>query len=122
MRVLAVLKKTHICTIITFCGIRGTPRPHLRTRANNLFGYMSKIPNHNFVKLHCDERFTHVFTACGCVFKEITLVDSNQGNYFENATACSKHVRKTQRSFNSYKNNCKPKSGNGGVLPSDGDL
>ncbi len=34
------------------------------------------------------ERFTHAFTACHCVFKEITLVDSNQGNYFENATAC----------------------------------
>jgi len=38
------------------------------------------------VKLRCDERFTHAFTACGCVFKEITLVGSNQGNYFENAT------------------------------------
>jgi len=39
------------------------------------------------VKLRCDERFTHAFTACECVFKEITLVGSNQGNYFENATA-----------------------------------
>jgi len=38
------------------------------------------------LKLRCDERFTHAFTACGCVFKEITLVGSNQGNYFENAT------------------------------------
>jgi len=37
----------------------------------------------------------HAFTACGCVFKEITLVDSNQGNYFENATACSKRTLKT---------------------------
>ncbi len=27
--------------------------------------------------------------------KEITLVDSNQGNLFENATACSKRMRKT---------------------------
>ncbi len=35
------------------------------------------------------------FTACGCVFKEITLVVSNQGNYFENATACSKRTLKT---------------------------
>jgi len=34
-------------------------------------------------------------TACGCVFQEITLVDSNQGNYFENATACSKCTLKT---------------------------
>jgi len=47
------------------------------------------------IKLRCDERFTHAFTACGCVFKEITLVGSNQGNFFENATACSKRIRKT---------------------------
>ncbi len=40
-------------------------------------------------KLRCDERFTHAFTARGCVFKEITLVDS------ENATACSKRTLKT---------------------------
>ncbi len=46
-------------------------------------------------KLRCDERFTHTFTACGCVFKEITLVGSNQGNFFENATACSKCMLKT---------------------------
>jgi len=39
------------------------------------------------IKLRCDERFTQAFTACGCVFKEITLVGSNQGNHFENATA-----------------------------------
>ncbi len=35
------------------------------------------------------------FTPCGCVFKEITLVSSNQGNYFEYATACSKRTLKT---------------------------
>jgi hypothetical protein len=46
-------------------------------------------------KLRCDERFTHAFTARGCVFREITLVGSNQGNYFENATACSKRTLKT---------------------------
>jgi len=45
--------------------------------------------------LRCDERFTHAFTACGCVFKEITLVRSNQGNYFENATARGKRTLKT---------------------------
>jgi hypothetical protein len=48
-----------------------------------------------FLKLHCDEHFTHAFSACICVFKELTLVDSNQGNYFENATACSKRMHKT---------------------------
>jgi len=47
------------------------------------------------LKLRCDERFTHAFTACSCVFKVITLVGLNQGNYFENATACIKRVRKT---------------------------
>jgi len=47
------------------------------------------------IKLRCDERFMHAVTACGCVFKEITLVDSNQGNYFENATACSKRTLKS---------------------------
>jgi len=39
--------------------------------------------------------FTHAFTARGCVFEEITLVGSNQGNFFENATACSKCMLKT---------------------------
>ncbi len=46
-------------------------------------------------KLRCDERFTHAFTACSCVFKETTLVWANQRNYFENATTCSKRMRKT---------------------------
>ncbi len=47
------------------------------------------------LQLRCDERFTHAFTACNCVFKVITMVGSNQGNYFENATACSKRTLKT---------------------------
>ncbi len=47
------------------------------------------------VKLRCDERFTHAFTACSCVFKEITLVGSNQGNFFENENASSKRTLKT---------------------------
>jgi len=45
--------------------------------------------------VRCDERFTHAFTACSCVIKVFTLVGSNQGNYFENATACSKRTLKT---------------------------
>jgi hypothetical protein len=48
------------------------------------------------VKLRCDERLTHAFTACSCVFNEIISVDSNQGNYFENTTACSKTLVATQ--------------------------
>jgi hypothetical protein len=47
------------------------------------------------LKLRCKERFTHAITACSCVFKELTLVGSDQGNYFENATSCSKRTLKT---------------------------
>ncbi len=68
------------------------------------------------LKMRCDERFTHAFSACGCVFKEITLVCSKQGNYFENATAFSKRMLKTtvatqlkcQKSYNTNKNVCRP--------------
>jgi len=47
------------------------------------------------IKLRCDTRFQHAPTACGCVFKVITLLGSNQGNYFENAITCSKCTLKT---------------------------
>ncbi len=47
------------------------------------------------LKLRCDTRFPRAFTACGCVFKVITLVGLNQGNFFENAIACSKRKLKT---------------------------
>ncbi len=46
-------------------------------------------------KLRCDSRFQRAFTACGCVFKVFTLIGSNQGNYFENATTYSNRMRKT---------------------------
>ena len=39
--------------------------------------------------------FRRAFTECGCVFKETTLAGLNQGNYFENATACRKRMCKT---------------------------
>ncbi len=48
-----------------------------------------------WVKLSCDSRFQRAFTAYSYVFKVITLVGSNQGNYFENAIACSKRTLKT---------------------------
>jgi len=38
--------------------------------------------------------FKCAFTACGCVFKVITLVGWNQWIFFENATTCSKHIQK----------------------------
>ncbi len=47
------------------------------------------------IKLRCDTRFQHAFTACSCVFKVITLVWANQRNFFKNATTCSKRMRKT---------------------------
>ncbi len=46
-------------------------------------------------KLCCDSRFQRAITACSCVFKVITLIGSNQGNFFENPTACSKRTLKT---------------------------
>jgi len=46
-------------------------------------------------KLDCDSRFQRAFIACSCVLKVSTLVWANQRNYFENATACSKRMRKT---------------------------
>jgi len=42
-----------------------------------------------------DSRFQHAFTECVCVFKVITLVWANHGNYFENAIACVKRTLKT---------------------------
>ncbi len=39
--------------------------------------------------------FQRAFTACSCVFKEITFIGSNQGNYIEYATACNKCTLKT---------------------------
>ncbi len=72
---------------------------------NHIYSILNKIKEamHIFsdfggetlLKLRCDERFKHAFTACGSVFKVITLVCSNQGNDFENATACSKRMLKT---------------------------
>jgi len=51
----------------------------------------------NFLlKLRCNTRFQRAFTACGCFYKVITLVGSNQGNYFENATSCGKRTLKTR--------------------------
>jgi len=53
------------------------------------------------LKVRCDERFTHAFTACGWVFKEITLVGSNQGNYFEKLHAVNaRWKRQSQLSLN----------------------
>jgi len=60
------------------------------------------------VKLSCDSRF-YAFTACSFVFKEITLVGANQGNFFENATACSnaRWKRLSQRSLRHTRENIK---------------
>ncbi len=39
------------------------------------------------LKLSCNSRFLHAFTACICVFKVITFVGSSQRDYFENTTS-----------------------------------
>ncbi len=49
----------------------------------------------DWIKLSCDSRFQRAFTACSCVFKVITLVWANQRKFIENATTCSKRMRKT---------------------------
>ncbi len=46
-------------------------------------------------KLSCDSRFQRAFSACSCIFKVLTLVGSNQSNFFDNATACNKLTLKT---------------------------
>jgi len=53
----------------------------------------SPIPNLATLILFRLLKLRRAFYAC--VFKEITLVGSNQGNYFENATDCSKRTLKT---------------------------
>jgi len=62
-------------------------KKHFQNYQKNHFG--------SCIKLCCDSRFQRAFTACSCVFKVITLIGSNQGNYIENATACSKRTLKT---------------------------
>ncbi len=51
----------------------------------------------NWFRPHCNEHFQRTCSACGCVFKEITLVGTIQGNYIENANARWKRL--SQRSF-----------------------
>jgi len=59
------------------------------------------------VKLCCDSRFQHAFTTCCCVFRVITLVWANQGNYLKTQThavnACWKRL--SQHSFMGHSNN-----------------
>ena len=48
------------------------------------------------IKARCHKRFQHALTACCCVFKEVTVVGSNQQNYLENENTCSKRTLKTR--------------------------
>ena len=50
------------------------------------------------VKARCHTRCKDAFTACFCLFKEVTLVGSNQRNYLENTNTCSKRTLKTRAS------------------------
>ncbi len=65
-----------------------------KKRIKQTFWLMAFNVNFIWLKLRCDTRFQHAFTACSCIFKVITLVGSNQGNFFENVTACSKRTLK----------------------------
>ena len=49
-----------------------------------------------FPKIYLRIVTKRVFTACYCVFKEITSVGSNLRDYFENANACIKRTLKTR--------------------------
>ena len=48
------------------------------------------------LKARCHTLFQRALTAFCCVFKEITLIGSNQRKYFENAHASSKRTLKTR--------------------------
>jgi len=56
------------------------------------------------LKLRCDTRFQHAFTACGCVFKEITLVWANKvltlKMQLHAVNACWKRLSQLSFSFN----------------------
>ncbi len=84
-----------------FCSIKVSYKKSQHNAVNTCGNWMCKLSftkNVQFcrcLKLHCDESFTHAFTACVCVLKDMTLVVSNQGNYFENASACSNRMLKT---------------------------
>ncbi len=54
-----------------------------------------EIDTRTFIKAELRLSFSTCVYCYLCVFKEITLVGSNQRNYFENATACRKHTLKT---------------------------
>jgi len=66
----------------------------LSHKKNVIILLVHQLSNEWPLKLHCDSRFQRAFTACSCISKVITLLRANQGNYFENATACSEHTLK----------------------------
>jgi len=57
--------------------------------------YSFQISKQTSLKLSYDSRFQRAFIACVCIFKVTTRLWTNQDNYFENATACSKRTLKT---------------------------
>jgi len=57
-----------------------------------------------YVKLRCDTRFQRAFTACGCVFKVITLFGLNQSNFLKTQPHAvnARWKRMSQRSFSDH--------------------
>ncbi len=86
---------------ICFCKIKFCCCNKKTTKFATQFPVFFSFITYLSVKLRCDERFTHAFTACICVFKVITLAWANQRNFFEMqlhaVNACVK--RSSQRSF-----------------------
>jgi len=68
---------------------------HIHTHTHIHTPVLSLFFSQTHIKLSCDSRFQRAFTAYVCFFKVITLIWANQGNYFENANACSKRTLKT---------------------------
>ena len=78
------------------------PSEDFQSRQNKLFPYLWVLSKESVyfwissLKACCHISFQHAFTACCCVFKEITLVCFIQSNYFENTNAWSNRMLKTR--------------------------
>jgi len=84
------------CHEVRSCHIRVTPKRVLVNQKRLKSTALIVCREKKTLKLCFNTRFQRAFTACSCVFKEITFVGSNQGNYFENVTECGKHVLRTR--------------------------
>jgi len=87
------VEKTFLKIIYKRKNLRIKMRIHDRSKSKQTS--FSERHNFSIIKLSCDSGFQRAFTGCVWFFKVIMLVCANQGNFFENATACSKRSLKT---------------------------